>query len=185
MYFYLYGKIVDILEEETIIDVHDVGYSFFHLRKSDFNIGQTCKVYLYHVLREDDEYFVGFKSLKEKEIFMKLINVKGIGPKTAISIFSQVSVDEFVQAINNSNVSFLKKLQGIGPKAAQQIILDLNGKLVETRVNSKFNPKQEEAILALRSLGFKVKEVEDVINKLPETLQVEELIRESLRRLKK
>ncbi len=185
MYSYFFGKIVDILDEETIIDVHDIGYSFLHLRKDDFPLGQTMKVYLYHVVREDDEFLVGFKTKEDRNVFEKLITVKGIGPRTAVSALSSVTTESFLEAISLGDLKFLKKLPGIGPKAASQILLDLKGKLVSNEEKSKFNANQEEAILALRSLGFKVKEVEDVINRLPETISSEELIRESLRRLRK
>ncbi len=185
MYSYFNGKIVEINDEETIIDVHDIGYSFLHLRKDDFKIGQTCKVLLYHVVREDDEFLVGFKTNEDRNIFEKLISVKGIGPRTAVNALSAVTSEQFIEAITAKDIKFLKKLPGIGPKAAQQIILDLNGKLVINNLETKWNKNQELAISGLHALGFKTKECEDVISRLPETLEVEELIRESLRRLKK
>lgn len=184
MYSYFYGKIVDIIENTTVIDVHDIGYSFLHLRKDDFPLGQIVKVYLYHVVREDDEFLVGFKDKEERTFFEKLIGVKGIGPRTAINALSNSSTEKIIQAIKLKDVAFLKKLPGIGSKAAQQIILDLNGKLAIVEEN-KLNNNQQDAQMALRSLGFKQKQVEDVLKNLPETLSSEELIRESLRRLKK
>lgn len=184
MYSYFYGKIIDINEEEVIIDIHDIGYCFKYIHESDYKIGSTLKVFLYHVVREDDEFLVGFIDKNEKKLFEQLITVKGIGPRTAINALRECTVDDFYNAISNGNVNFLKKLPGIGPKAASQIILDLKGKLVSVSNDKKeWNKDQEEAILALRSLGFKVKEIEEVLKKLPTTLSMEELIRESLRRL--
>ena len=185
MYSYFYGKIVDINEDEAIIDVHDIGYAFKYVHESDFKIGSTLKVYLYHVVREDEEFLVGFINLEEKKVFEKLITVKGIGPRTAINALSGISTDDFLKAISNGDVKTLKKLPGIGPKAASQIILDLKGKLVSVEEKATWNKEQEETILALRGLGFKVKEIEEVLKKLPTTLSMEELIRESLRRLRK
>ena len=185
MYSYFYGKIVDINEEEAIIDVHDIGYSFRYIHESDFKIGTTLKVYLYHVVREDDEFLVGFIDKEEKKVFEQFISVKGIGPRTAITALRDCTTEEFLKAISSGDVKFLKKLSGIGPKAASQIILDLKGKLVSVETKAAWNKDQEEAILALRSLGFKVKEIEEVLQKLPTTLSMEELIRESLRRMRK
>lgn len=186
MYSYFYGKIVDIIGQNTIIDVHDIGYSFMHLKEDDFPLGNIVKVYLYHVVKEDDEFLVGFKTKEERDLFEKLITVKGIGPRTAVTCLSDVKSEELLNAINQGDIKYLKKLPGIGPKAAQQIILDLKGKLVnDDKNNSKYNKNQEDAILALKGLGFKTKEIEDIIARLPETLQSEQLISESLRRLKK
>lgn len=184
MYSYFYGKIVDINEEEAVIDVHDIGYSFRYIHEENFKIGTTLKVFLYHVVREDDEFLVGFVDKEEKKVFEQFISVKGIGPRTAISALKDTTTEAFLNAISSGDVKYLKKLNGIGPKAASQIILDLKGKLVSHETKPKWNKDQEETILALRSLGFKVKEIEDVLVKLPETLSMEELIRESLRRLR-
>ena len=96
----------------------------------------------------------------------------------------RITTENFLKEISEGDVKTLKKLPGIGPKAASQIILDLKGKLVSTEIKQVWTKDQEETILALRSLGFKVKEIEDVLKKLPSTLSMEELIRESLRRLR-
>lgn len=183
MYSYFYGKIVDIDGEDVIIDVHDVGYSFRYTKADSYRIGAVMKVYLYHVVREDEEFLVGFTSKEERNVFEKLISVKGIGPKTAISALGSISTEDFLKAIETSDVNRLKKLPGVGSKAASQIILDLKGKLVRNEEDS-LNKEQEEATLALKSLGFKTKEIQDVLKKLPSSLSVEELIRESLRRLR-
>lgn len=183
MYSYFYGKIVDINEEEAVIDVHDIGYSFRYIHEENFKIGTTLKVYLYHVLREDEEFLVGFVDKEEKKVFEQFITVKGIGPRTAINALRDTTTESFLNAISSGDVKYLKKLNGIGPKAASQIILDLKGKLVSLETKPKWNKEQEDSILALRSLGFKVKEIEEVLAKLPEKLSMEEIIRECLRRL--
>ncbi len=184
MYSYFYGKIVDINEEEAVIDVHDVGYSFMFINKEDFKIGSTLKVFIHHVVREDGEFLVGFISKEEREVFNKLITVKGIGPRTAVTALRATNINALLNAISSSDVKFLKKLPGIGPKAASQIILDLKGKLVQSDADSfSWTPNQEQAIAAIKGLGFKTKEIEEVMKKLPQALSIEELIRECLRRL--
>ena len=184
MYSYFYGKIIDIDEEEIVIDVHDVGYSFRYTKADDFKIGSMMKVYLYHVVREDEEFLVGFSSKDERVVFEKLISVKGIGPRTAINAMGAITTKDLLSAIEDGDVNKLKKLPGVGQKAASQIILDLKGKLVRSE-SSNLTPEQEEATLALKALGFKVKEIQEVLKKLPSSLSVEECIRESLRRLSK
>ncbi len=185
MYSYFYGKIIDIDEEEVVIDIHDIGYAFKYIHKEDFRPGTLMKVYLYHVVREDEEFLVGFTSKEEKDVFIKLISVKGIGPRTAINALSAITVESFLLAIESGDVKKLKSLPGIGAKAASQIILDLKGKLVRPEQAEILTPEQQDAFDALRALGFKSKEIQEVLKKLPSGLAPEEVIRESLRRLNK
>lgn len=188
MYFYLKGKIVEIYVDSVVIDVLNVGYQVLMAHPENYVIGDEVLIYISHIVREDDEFFVGFSSLEEKSIFMKLINCKGIGPKTAINALRDITIDEFVLAIENSDVKRLKKLPGIGPKAASQIILDLHGKLTfeETKSNKKSNQAKEDAKLALKNLGFKIKEIEDCLDKIDDdTLSCEEYITQVLRMIRK
>ena len=135
-----------------------------------------------------DELFVGFKTIEEKNVFTKFISVKGIGPKTAINALKDTTIDKFKEMIINEDIKGLKKLSGIGPKAAGQIILDLKGSLKQSSLSSiesktKFNKEQEDAISVLKSLGFKGKDIEDILNKLPEVLSASEYVNEVLKRL--
>ena len=193
MYYYLKGKIVESNDEFAVIDVRDIGYEFLTINKSDFVVGEDMLVYTLHIVREDNELFVGFKSLKEKEVFIKLIDVKGIGPKTAVNALKGITVDSFINMIANNDIKSLKKLPGIGPKAAAQIILDMKGSLsasllpanTETTKKVKLNKEQEDAKNVLKALGFKAKDIDDVLEKLPEVLTASEYINESLKRLGK
>lgn len=190
MYYYLNGVIVDVNEEYAVIDVHGVGYKFFHINQNDYTIGEQMLVYTLHIVREDDELFVGFKDLRSKDVFTKLISVKGIGPKTAVSALQGIRIDDFLNMIALEDIKSLKKLPGIGPKAAAQIILDLKGSLakdMETPLPKKMvlNKEQEDAKNVLKTLGFKAKEIEDVLEKLPTVLTASEYVNEVLRRLGK
>ncbi len=192
MYYYLKGKIVEVKEDIAVIDVHDVGYEFLIISRNDFHVGEECMVYTLHIVRDDDELFVGFKDLKSKEIFTKLISVKGIGPKTAVNALKGTTIDEFVKMIMQGNVKALKKLPGIGPKAAAQIILDLNGSLkneVLTSVTAPdditLNKEQEDAKNVLKNLGFKSAEINDVLKKIPSVLSASEIVNEALKRIGK
>ena len=193
MYYYLKGKIVESNDEFAVIDVRDVGYEFLTINKSDFVVGEDMLVYTLHIVREDNELFVGFKSLKEKEVFIKLIDVKGIGPKTAVNALKGISIDSFLNMIATNDIKSLKKLPGIGPKAAAQIILDMKGSLSASLLQNntdvtkkiKLNKEQEDAKNVLKALGFKAKDIDDVLEKLPEVLTASEYINESLKRLGK
>ena len=150
-------------------------------------------VYTLHIVREDNELFVGFKSLKEKEVFIKLIDVKGIGPKTAVNALKGISIDSFLNMIATNDIKSLKKLPGIGPKAAAQIILDMKGSLSASLLQNntdvtkkiKLNKEQEDAKNVLKALGFKVKDIDEVLEKLPVVLTASEYINEALKRLGK
>ncbi len=188
MYYYLKGQIVEVNDEFAVIDVNGVGYEFLIINKNDFNVGDYLLVYTLHIVREDDELFVGFKTIEEKNVFTKFISVKGIGPKTAINALKDTTIDKFKEMIINEDIKDLKKLSGIGPKAAGQIILDLKGSLKQSSLSSiesktKFNKEQEDSLSVLKSLGFKGKDIEDILNKLPEVLSASEYVNEVLKRL--
>ena len=192
MYYYLKGTIIESNEEFAVIDVHDVGYEFLTIHNADFIVGETCLVYTLHIVREDAELFVGFKTLREKEIFTKLIDVKGIGPKTAVQALRGTTIDAFLDMIYKDDIKSLKKLPGIGPKAAAQIILDMKGSLKmsaleenKDSVNAKLNKEQNDAKNVLKALGFKAKEIDEVLVKLPESLTASEYINEALKRMGK
>ncbi len=162
MIYALKGIITEIHKESIVLDVHDVSYEILSSRPDDFHIGAEIKVYTHEVITEDDHYLVGFADKLEKEAFSSLIQVKGIGPKTALNALSAANPDELFKAISSNNTAYLKKLPGIGPKAAAQIILDIKGMLVES--DAKGNPKQyDEVRQVLKQMGFKAKNVDDVL----------------------
>lgn len=183
MYFSLTGKITHILDGRVVIDVNNVSYEVLVAHDQDFSLGEETTIYTYFVIREDEQYLVGFKSLDEKKAFMSLINVKGIGPKTAINALSATTANELFTAISANNITFLKKLPGIGAKAASQIILDLKGQLTSSKADIH---QYEQVRAALKSLGFKVKEIEEALARvsIPNGTN-EEILKEALRKLRK
>ena len=137
---------------------------------------------------ENDHYLVGFSSKNERNAFLNLNRVKGIGPKTALAALSKATPENLAQAIESGNVSFLKTLPGIGPKAASQIILDLRGKIaISTTVKKqKDNSKYLDAKSALQELGFKAKDIDSALEKiLDTTLKTDEIVRIALKYLRK
>ncbi len=153
------------------------------------------KIYTYLQVKEDAHTLYGFISEREKETFVSLISVSGIGANTARVILSAMTADEVRQCIVNEDVARFKAVKGIGAKTAQRIILDLKDKILKSGgidevkiVGSNSNSSiRQEAISALQSLGFQknmvLKKVDMVLSQEPELEQVEELIKKSLKLL--
>ena len=183
MIYFLKGKIALIENESVIIDVNNVGYQVLVSHLDEYRVGEEVLMYTYNVVREDENYLIGFKDVEEKNVFLSLIKVKGLGPKTVIGALSATTPNDVINAISSNNVAFLKKLPGLGAKAAGQIILDLKGELT----GSKGNPKQyEEVYDALKSLGFKGAAIDRVLVTINEpNATTEEILRIALSRLKK
>ena len=182
MIYFLKGNIAGIDKDTVVIDVHDVGYQVLVSHVDDYTVGDEVLLYTYNVVREDEQYLVGFTSLEEKAVFLSLIKVKGLGPKTAINALSATSPQQVVNAIASNNVAYLKKLPGIGAKAAAQIILDLKGELTG---GSKGDPGVYEDVYdALKEMGFKGAAIDRALAQinLPEASS-EEILRAALSRL--
>ncbi|MCI2068837.1 MAG: Holliday junction branch migration protein RuvA [Bacilli bacterium] len=167
MYFYLKGEIALHQKNSIVIDVNGVGYQVMVSHPEDYPIGERMLVYTFFFVREDDQFLVGFKTFEEKMLFAKLISVKGVGPKTAIAALGSSSPEKLAEAINNSNLLYLTSLNGVGNKAASQIILDLRGKitLYETKTGDE---ELDDALEGLKSFGFSKKEITDALSKIPE-----------------
>ena len=184
MIYFLRGKVALIKEDYIVLDVRDVGYQILVSHIDDYVLNEDVLIYTYNVVREDENYLVGFRTIEEKEVFLSLIKVKGLGPKTVIGALSATTPNDVINAIASNNVAYLKKLPGIGAKAAAQIILDLKGELTG---GSKGNPKQyEEVYDALKSLGFKGAAIDRVLSTINEpNASTEDILRIALSKLKK
>ena len=182
MIYFLRGTVALINEDNIVIDVRDVGYQMLVSHIENYHIGDEVLVYTYNVVREDENYLIGFTDKEERDVFLSLIKVKGLGPKTVINALSATNPNDVINAIASNNVAFLKKLPGLGAKAAGQIILDLKGELT----GSKGNPKQyEEVYEALKTLGFKGAAIDRVLATINEPGATnEDILRIALKRLK-
>lgn len=163
-------------------------------------ISQPVTVYTYQYVREDLIALYGFSTREEKSLFMKLLSVSGIGPKGALAILASGEVGQVVQAIENEDEAFLVKFPGVGKKTARQMILDLKGKLqniVPDFFPNLFNADNfpaadesskalEEAILALKALGYTEKEIKKISPELKkEAMSTDQYIKKALQRLLK
>ena len=185
---YLIGYAREISLDSIVVEVNGVGYGVTIARPQDFRLDQLVKVYTYMQVKEDGICLYGFKLKDELSLFLRLIGVSGIGPKTAIGMFYNTTADQLIAAIETGNTAFLKKLPGIGPKAAQQIILDLKGKLVfdSYSKNAPKNAALDDAREGLKSLGFKVAEIDAVLSKIGNEVKTsEEYLKEALKLLRK
>ena len=167
-------------DDYVLIDVNGIGYriNFYHPEK--LTIGQEITVYTYQNVREDEISLYGFLSLQEYDIFVKLISVKGLGPKIASNILGRTSLDGIIRAIEDGDVDFMRRMPGVGNKTASQIVLDLKGKLVETRETISENLKEVQD--ALKQFGYKNQEIKPIIKALKdEKGSTDELVKKALK----
>ena len=179
MYNYIIGKIKEVESNYVTLDNNGIGYLIYTPNPYAFKENEEYKIFLYQQIKEDEHLLFGFKTIDEKELFLKLISVKGLGPKMALPIIAMGSSSGIADAINRENILYLKKFPKIGDKLAKQMILDLKGKLdikgdiVETT--------SDEVYDALVALGYKDKDIKGVIARINKDLSVEEQIKEALR----
>ena len=187
MFDYIIGNITDIKNNSIVVENNKVGYLVYVSNPYSFELDSESKVYIYQQVSEDSNLLYGFKTLDEKELFLKLISVKGLGCKMALPILAVGSVDGIIDAIERENILYLKKFPKIGEKLARQIILDLKGKLgVDGKVISgNITDSQNELREVLIGLGYKEKEINSVIVKVNMDLTIEEQIKEALKLLLK
>ena len=185
MYAYIKGFVKEIESDYIIIDNNSIGYLVYTASPYSFNVDEEYKVYLYQHVREDEISLYGFKTKEEKDLFLKLINVKGLGCKMAMPIIATGSISGIVDAIERENILYLKKFPKIGDKVARQIILDLKGKLVSSDSSSDTVDTNDELIEALKALGYKQPDIKKIIPSIHKGASIEEQIKEALRLLLK
>lgn len=184
MYSYIKGTITEINPNYITLDNNGVGFRLLTPNPYNFSIGTETTVHIYQKVSDDSIALYGFKSSDARDLFIKLISVNGIGPKSAIAILASGTVQSITKAIEEGNAKYLQKFPGIGPKASQQIVLDLKGKIeIESpTLHTQNIVEVEEALIAL---GYKSKEIEKVLKKLDETKATNDLIKEALQMMLK
>lgn len=182
MYEYLKGDITKQFANYIVIECNGVGYKVYTPNPYVFKDTSDVKVYVYNHIREEENLLFGFKTEDERDLFLKLIDVKGLGPRMAITMLASCSINGIVDAIDRENILYLKKIPKIGEKLARQIILDLKGKLVMSEQN---NEVSDELTLALEALGYKSADIKNVVGKVDSSLPIENQIKEALKLLLK
>lgn len=184
MYNYIYGKITDVDSTYIVVEAMGIGYQIYTPNPYSFSLDEIYKVYVYQYIREDENSLYGFKTKEEKEMFLKLISVKGLGPKMTLPMLATGSISGIMDAIERENILYLKKFPKIGDKVAKQIILDLKGKVNISSDNTPVN-NNLELIEALTGLGYKEKEIKSIVLKIDSNLTLEQQIKEALKLLLK
>ncbi|MCC4439044.1 Holliday junction branch migration protein RuvA [Limosilactobacillus reuteri] len=198
MYEYLTGLVTVVAPQYIVVDVNGVGYKLLVANPYRYQEDRTKKVqvYVYQAVREDNISLFGFTDQNEKKLFVHLINVSGIGPKSALAILANPDHQGLVDAITNNNVNYLTKFPGIGKKTASQIVLDLRDKLTNESSSSLFattqltvdatvNRELKDALEALAALGYKERDIKKVQKTLmkEEQMATDEYLRQALRLL--
>ena len=179
MYSYIKGEVSLLSSNYIVVDNNGIGYLIYVANPYQYEVGKTYTVYVYNHIREDENSLYGFASEAEKALFLKLINVKGLGPRTALPMFAS-SVEALTDAIARENLIFLTKFPKIGDKVARQIILDLKGKLVANNDNLK-NEDYSELIGVLESLGYKKNDIKRILPQVDAKKSVEEQVKDALK----
>lgn len=188
MLSYIKGTITMIEGNTVVIEANKIGYLIKTPTPFNFKIGMEATIYTYLHVREDLLELYGFCKKEEKDLFLQLISVKGLGPKGALAILASGQIEEVIDAINKADSKFLQRFPGIGAKASQQIVLDLHGKLNFTHTSSAFeSPKVTKIKDALKGMGYTSSELKAVTSILEENIDKDEteLLRIALKKLVK
>lgn len=191
---YIKGNIAEITPAMAVIDCNGMGYEI-NISLNTYAAIQnlsSCKLYIYEAIREDAYILYGFADKRERELFLLLISVSGIGGNTARMILSALSPSELCNVISSGNADLLKTVKGIGLKTAQRVIVDLKDKIKTNEITedtaflSQDTEVQDEAVAALTMLGFNAgasqKVVVAILKEQP-ALPVEQVIKLALKRL--
>lgn len=179
MYEYIKGKVINQDSNYIVVDNNGVGYLVYVPNPYSFELDKEYIVYVYQYVREDEMSLYGFKTKEEKNLFLKLINVKGLGCKMTLPMLATGSIDGIMDAIERENILYLKKFPKIGDKVARQIILDLKGKLNMTVTNK--NKELDELVDVLKGLGYKQADINKILPSINDNLNIEDQIKEALK----
>ncbi|WP_315162010.1 Holliday junction branch migration protein RuvA [Capnocytophaga leadbetteri] len=190
----LQGKLVEKNPTNVVIDCNGVGY-FVNISLNTYAAlpeGEAIKLYTYLQIKEDAHTLYGFLTKAEREVFILLISVSGVGAGTARTMLSSLTAAQVRNAIVNGEVATIQSVKGIGAKTAQRVVLDLKDKMLKLQdfadaPISAMSTHKEEALAALEVLGFVRKQTEKVVDKIvqaaPDSLSVEDIIKQALKSL--
>ena len=192
MYAYLQGKFVDKTPAQVYVDVNGVGYEV-NISLNTYSQIQNLeqgKLFTHLQVKEDGHVLYGFFDRAEKEIFLLVISVSGIGAATARMMLSNLKPEEVSKAIVQNNVKLLESVKGIGKKTAERLVLELKDKLSKHSLNEAISPNwsnslEQDALTALVALGISRQQAEQAIQKIilaePSVSKLEDLIKKALK----
>lgn len=195
MYAYIEGKLTHKDPAYSIIEAGGVGYEIkisLQTYAALPHLGERCKLQVFQSIREDAHVLFGFFDLEEKQLFLLLTGISGIGPSTALVMLSSLSALEIINAIVHEDIRTLQSIKGLGPKTAQRVVLELKDKLKKDNHVSNVLPSsgghtkmREEALSALTTLGVQravaEKSVDAILKKEGGNITLEQLIKQALR----
>lgn len=180
MYSYIKGIVT--LEEANyvVLENNGIGYHIFVANPFQYELNKEAKIFIYDYIREDEHSLYGFQSKEEKDLFLKLLGVKGVGPKLIMPMLATGSVKGIIDAIDRENILYLKKFPKVGDKVARQIILDLKGKLASSIDNTSVGGF-DELVSVLEGLGYKTNDIKKILPNMDASLKIEEQVKEALK----
>ncbi len=182
MYGYINGIITEIDSSYVILENNGIGYIIYVPNPYSYQLNKEYTIFTYTKVGEEEYTLYGFKTRDQKELFLKLISVKGLGPKMALPIIATGTIDSIAEAIENENLNYLKKFPKIGDKVAKQMVLDLKGKL--NTINTGLFKKEDlsdELYEVLIGLGYKQADIKRVLNKVDANKSLEDQVKEALK----
>ena len=197
MYYYIKGTLAARGANHIVVDAGGVGYMIFTPSPEKApQQGSIVTVYTYLNVREDAMELYGFLTEEEKRLFMQLISVSGVGPKVGLALLSAASAQSIMTAIITGDTKTLTRAQGVGPKAAKRIILELKDKLdpaelgidgdegiITEDADAPIMDSRAEALSALVVLGYSANDAKNALMKLDASMSTEELIKKALAKL--
>ena len=179
MYSYIKGVVTEEESNFIVLDNNGIGYHIFVANPYAYPLNEEAKVYIYDYIREDEHSLYGFSSKDERNLFLKLLGVKGVGPKLIMPMLATGSVNGIIDAIDRENILYLKKFPKVGDKVARQIILDLKGKLAQTD-NAPIGGF-DELVSVLEGLGYKTNDIKKILPNMDANLEIESQVKEALK----
>lgn len=195
------GNLIEINENNVVVEVNDIGFLVF-IPTSSFTelpkIGEEVKLFTYMNVKEDEISLYGFLVKEDREMFLRLISVNGVGPKGALNIISNFGYERLINIISNEDSKLLSTVSGIGSKTASKICIELADKVRKLRFgnkinkdkftngsNDKINNIRDEVMLALTKLGYKESKVKDIVLsiEIDENEKVSNILKEVLKNM--
>ena len=185
----LTGEPLSLTPDTCILSVGGVGYDVripFSTYRSIKESGSAVSLFIHTYVREDTLALYGFSTLEEREVFLKLISLNGVGPRVALCILSGLSTQEFIEAVDEGDVGALSSIPGIGPKTSSRIVFELKGKLVAGDLQGEGSSIKKDALSALQNLGYRPSQAQKALERIlkSETItDLEDLLVKALREL--
>src|SRR5690554_5730927 len=181
MYAYIKGVVTKVTPQFIVIENQGIGYQILSPTPFDYQLDHETTIYTYLHVREDQHLLYGFKDEETVQLFLKLISVSGIGPKSAMSIVAYDDTERIIDAIETGDAKYLTKFPGIGMKSAQQIILDLKGKLVTDELDVLLvSDNAKDVTAALEALGYNKKEIAKAVKQVNFDQNLDKALKDAL-----